>query len=184
MQGRIKKWTEASIPKIPSPASNHRKNWIFLDNQKMEPPNSMLPKVGKQVSLFRSCTLCIQGSAQKQDVAEPPCRPPSLTLPKVGKQVSLFRSCTLCIQGSAQKQDVAESPCRPPSLTLSVHGMREGPAPRAQVSLLWALLCPLPGVSDPLGGADALPCPSSLGDITVAALVKPKAKRPRAAAGQ
>ena len=26
----------------------------------------------KQVSLFRSCTLCVQGSAQKQDVAEPP----------------------------------------------------------------------------------------------------------------
>ena len=34
----------------------------------------------KQVSLFRSCTLCVQGSAQKQDVAEPPCRPPSLPL--------------------------------------------------------------------------------------------------------
>ena len=61
-------------------------------------------------------------------------------------------------------------------------GAREGPAPRAQVSLLWALLCPLPGVSDLLGGADALPCPSSLGDVTVAAAVKPRAKRLRAAA--
>ena len=58
-----------------------------------------------------------------------------------------------------QKQAVAEPPCRPPSLTLTVHGAREGPVPRAQVSLLWALLCPLPGVSDPLGGADTFPCP-------------------------
>ena len=33
-------------------------------------------KLQKQVSLFRSCTLCVQGSAQKQDVAEPLCRPP------------------------------------------------------------------------------------------------------------
>ena len=101
---------------------------------------------------------------------------------KLRKQVSLFRSCTLCVQGSAQKQDVAEPPCRPPSLTLTV-GARGGPAPRAQVSSLWALPCPLPGVSDPLGGADALPCPSSLGDVMVAALVKPRAKRPRATAG-
>ena len=53
---------------------------------------------------------------------------------------------------------MAEPPCRPPSLALSVHGAR------AQVSSLWALPCPLPGVSDPLGGADALPCPSSPGD--------------------
>ena len=83
-------------------------------------------------------------------------------VPKVAEtEVSLFRSCTLCVQGSAQKQDVAEPPCRPPSLTLSVHGAREGPAPRAQVSSLWVPPCPLPGVSDPLGGADALPCPSS-----------------------
>ena len=69
-------------------------------------------------------------------------------------------------------------------LTLSVHSTREGPAPRAQVSSLWALPCPFPGVSDPLGGANALPCPSSLGDVTVAALVKPKAKRLLAAAGR
>ena len=82
-----------------------------------------------------------------------------------------------------QKQDVAEPPCRPPSLTLSVHGAREGPAPRAQVSLLLALPCPLPGASDPLGGADSLPFPSSLDGITAVDLVKPKAKRPRAAAG-
>ena len=103
---------------------------------------------------------------------------------KLQKQVSLFRSCTLCVQESAQKQDVAEPLCRPPSLTLSVHGAREGPAPRAQVSSLWALPCPLPGVSDPLGGADALPFPSSPGDVTAADLVKPRAKRPRTAAGR
>ena len=87
-------------------------------------------------------------------------------------------------QGSAQKQDVAEPPCRPPSLTLSVHGEREGPMPRALVSSLWALPCPLPGDSDPLGDVDTLPCPSSSGGVTVATLVKPKAKRPRAAAGR
>ena len=65
---------------------------------------------------------------------------------------------------------------RPPSLTLSVHGVREGPAPRAPVSSLWALPCPLPVVSDPLGGADALPFPSSRGGTTAADLVKPRAK--------
>ena len=39
---------------------------------------------------------------------------------------------------------------------------------------LWDPPSPLPGVSDPLGGAGALPCPSSLGDVMVAALMKPK----------
>ena len=42
------------------------------------------------------------------------------------------------------------------------------------MSSLWALPCPLPGVSDPLGGADALPFPSSPGGVTVADLVNPK----------
>ena len=46
--------------------------------------------------------------------------------------------------GSTHKHDVAEPLCRPPSLTLGVHGASEGPAPRAQVSSLWALTCPLP----------------------------------------
>ena len=105
-------------------------------------------------------------------------------LQKLRKQASLFRSCTLCVQGSAQKQDVAEPPCRPPSLTLSVHGAREGPAPRAQVSSLLARPCPLPGVSAPLGGVDSLPVPSSPDGITAVDLVNPRAKRPRAAAGR
>ena len=90
----------------------------------------------------------------------------------------------LCVQGSTKKQDAAEPPCRSPSLTLSVHGAREGPAPRAQVSSLLALPCPLPGASDPLGGADSLPFPSSPSGITAVDLVKPRAKRPRAAAGR
>ena len=42
------------------------------------------------------------------------------------------------------------------------------------------LPCPLPGVSDLLGGADALPCPSSLGDVVAATPVKPRMKRPHA----
>ena len=38
--------TVISIPKIPSPAPNHRKNLILnLINQKREPPNSEVPKV-------------------------------------------------------------------------------------------------------------------------------------------
>ena len=52
----------------------------------------------------------------------------------------------------------ARAPTSPPEL-------RTRP-PRAQVSSLWALPCPLPEVSDPLWGADALPCPSSCGDVT------------------
>ena len=79
---------------------------------------------------------------------------------------------------------MAEPPCRPPSLTLSVHGAREGPAPRAQVSSLVARPCPLPGVSAPLGGVGSLPVPSSPDGITAVDLVKPRAKRPRAAAGR
>ena len=63
--------------------------------------------------------------------------------------------------------------CRLPSLTLSVHSAREGPAPRAQVSSLLALPCPVPGVLAPLGGACAPPCSTSLGDVIVAVLVKP-----------
>ena len=57
-----------------------RGDFIFMDHHKKESPSSRFQNVRKQVSPFRSCTLCVQGSAQKQDVAEPPCRPPSLTL--------------------------------------------------------------------------------------------------------
>ena len=35
------------IPKIPSPAPNNRKNLIFRDHQKMEPPNSTVPEVAE-----------------------------------------------------------------------------------------------------------------------------------------
>ena len=39
---------------------------------------------------------------------------------------------------------------------------------------------PSPGASDPLGGVGALPCPSSCGEVAFdAALVKPRAKKPR-----
>ena len=43
---------------------------------------------------------------------------------------------------------------------------------------------PLTRVSDPLGGVETLPYPSSCGDVTVASLVKPKAKKLRATAGR
>ena len=52
------------------------------------------------------------------------------------------------------------------------------------MSSLLALPCPLPRASDPLGGADSLPFPSSPDGITAVDLVKPRAKRPRAAAGR
>ena len=83
-----------------------------------------------------------------------------------------LRSRTLCLQGSAQKQDVAEPLCRPPNLTLSVHGVREGPAPRAQVSSsLWALPCPSPRHTNRLGsscaeGAEANLCTVRVGRAT------------------
>ena len=44
------------------------------------------------------------------------------------------------------------------------------------MSSLWALPCPLSGVSDPLGGGDTLPFPSSPNGITFVDLVKPKRK--------
>ena len=39
----------ANIPKMPSAASNHRKNVIFMDHfwWSMEPPNSAVPKVAE-----------------------------------------------------------------------------------------------------------------------------------------
>ena len=118
-------------------------------------------------------------SPKKRDLNGPPkkwnCQIPRFQ--KLQKQVSLLRSRTLCVQGSAQKQDVAEPPCRPPSLTLCVHGAREGPVPRAQVSSLLALPCPLPGASDPLGGVGSLPFPSSPDGITAVDLVKPRAPK-------
>ena len=40
-------WTKTSIPKIPFPAPNRNKNLIFMDHQKKEPPNSMVPKVAE-----------------------------------------------------------------------------------------------------------------------------------------
>ena len=51
--------TEGGIPKIQSPAPNHRKNWISLDNQNMELPNSMIPKIAKTtptIVLTRGCS--------------------------------------------------------------------------------------------------------------------------------
>ena len=55
---------------IPSPAPNHRRNLIFIDHQKKDRQILGFQKLRKQVSLFRSCTLCVQGSAQKQDVSK------------------------------------------------------------------------------------------------------------------
>ena len=58
--------------------------------------------------------------------------------------------------------------------------MREGPAPGAQVSLQLDLPWPSTGAYDPLGGVDALPRPSSCGNVAFDAhLVNPRAKRPR-----
>ena len=76
--------TAIHIPKISSPASNHKKTvlMVSMDKHKKGLPNSMVPKLQnlrKQVSLFRSCTLCVQGSAQRQDVARP--HAVSLSLP-------------------------------------------------------------------------------------------------------
>ena len=61
--------TVTSFPKIPCPSPNDRKSLILMDNQKMEPPKSMVPKVAEQTSRLRSCMLCVQGSALKQDAA-------------------------------------------------------------------------------------------------------------------
>ena len=36
-----------NIPQKPSPTSNHQKNVTFMDHQKMEPPNSTVPKVAE-----------------------------------------------------------------------------------------------------------------------------------------
>ena len=68
-----------SIPEIPS-QPRIRKKLISQTTRKWNHQVPRFQKMRRQVSLFGSCTLCAQGSAQKQDVAEPPCRPPSLTL--------------------------------------------------------------------------------------------------------
>ena len=49
-----------SIPKVRSPAPNHREKLIFADHQN----GHIGRQLWKQVSRFRSCTLCVQGSAQ------------------------------------------------------------------------------------------------------------------------
>ena len=93
------------------------------------------------------------------------------------KQVSLSRSCTLCVQGSVQRQDWAWPHAVSVCLPLSAHSAREGPAPGAQVSSQLDLPWPLAGASDPLGGVEALPRPSSCNVAFDADLVKPKVKR-------
>ena len=71
------------------------------------------------------------------------------------EQVGLFRVPHAVRTGGQRRRRTWQSPrAAPPSLALSVHGARQGPVPRAQVSPLWALPCPSPGVS--LSGAPTL----------------------------
>ena len=44
--------TIISIPNQPSPALNQRKNMIFMDRQKMEPPNSLVSKLAEATLRF------------------------------------------------------------------------------------------------------------------------------------
>jgi hypothetical protein len=81
-------------PKYHLPAPDQIENLIFTDRQKKEPPIATVPNLQKQISLFRSCALCVQGSAQKQDVAEPPCRPPSPPSPKCTQRERRTRAKT------------------------------------------------------------------------------------------
>ena len=92
---------------------------------------------------------------------EPPNSNDSM-IPKVAEARQPIRSCKLCVQGLAQRQDAARPHAVSLRLPIGVLGAREGPAPRAQVASELALPCPSPGASDPLGGADAPLCPSSL----------------------
>ena len=72
--GKYSKWlqNQQTFP-------NQSKYTDFYPNPKTGLQNRLFQRVQKQSSRLRSCTLCVQGSAQKQDVAEPLCRPPSLT---------------------------------------------------------------------------------------------------------
>ena len=44
-----------SIPEVPSPALNGRRNLIFMDNKAMEPPNSVVPKVAGKKNNTSCC---------------------------------------------------------------------------------------------------------------------------------
>ena len=41
-------WVATNVPKIRSPSSSHQKNVLFMDHQKMELPNSTVPKVAER----------------------------------------------------------------------------------------------------------------------------------------
>ena len=63
--------TATDIPKTPSPASNHRKNFIFMDHQKKGPPNSTVPKFAATTpAVGVTRVLLSQGGGGGRDVLE------------------------------------------------------------------------------------------------------------------
>ena len=96
--------TATNIPKTPSPASNHRKNFIFMDHHQKGPPNYTVPKFAETaptVALTRALLSQGGGGGGGRDVLEggggaegfegghwdpPPLRVPLWFPPKAGQK--------------------------------------------------------------------------------------------------
>jgi hypothetical protein len=65
--------TAISIPEIPSPTPHYKKTLISQATRGRSRQIPWFQNLWKQVSLFRSCTLCVQGLAQRQEQAQPAC---------------------------------------------------------------------------------------------------------------
>ena len=74
-EGGFQEWPRITS-KQASLGRNVRQNVVTPHLTSWDHKNSGPKSAKKQISRFRSRTRCAQGSAQKQDVAEPPCRPP------------------------------------------------------------------------------------------------------------
>ena len=75
------------------PASNPRKNLIFMDHHKKEPPSSPVPKVAETkqpLQVLHVVHTAVGGRTGPGRQAA--------SFPKVAE---IFRSCTLCVQGPA-----------------------------------------------------------------------------------
>ena len=86
-----------SIPPLPAP--NHKKTLVFTDSHKMEPPNSMVPKVvetTQPIKVLRAVRTEVSVEAgQGQAAVLPPCASPFVYTPR-GKDPHQGPRCPFC----------------------------------------------------------------------------------------